>query len=317
MQFRTLGRTGLEVSRVGLGTGGPSRIGQWTHGDETRMHELVHRALDLGINLIDTAADYSDSEEILGRALAGVSCDRYVLATKFNPDPSETDTIISPQQVIDSCERSLKRMQVDCIDVYQFHGLVPSNYRAAVDQLYPTVERLREQGKIRFIGVTEYFYRDPGHEMLVTALDEDIWDTIMVKYGILNMAAERDVLPRALAQNVGVMNMSAVRKRMTRPDDLKEIVGRWKREGLLAEDALPEDDPLGFLVHDRIESVVAAGYKFGAAPEAVSSVLVGTGNIAHLEANTETILGGPLPDDDVERLRSLFGGIAETERESA
>ena len=87
MDYRTLGRTGLEVSRVSLGTGGPSRLGQRTHGDEQQSHRVVQRALDLGINLIDTAANYSDSEEILGRALKSIPRDRYILGTKFEPAP--------------------------------------------------------------------------------------------------------------------------------------------------------------------------------------------------------------------------------------
>ena len=71
------------------------------------------------------------------------------------------------------------------------------------------LDRHLRQGKIRFIGVTEYFYKDPSHQMLELALAEDIWDTIMVKYGILNMSADRTVLPLARERNVGVINMSA------------------------------------------------------------------------------------------------------------
>ncbi len=313
MKFRTLGRTGLEVSLVSLGTGGPSRIGQRTHRDEAESHAVIHRALDLGVNLIDTAADYSDSEAILGRALAKVDRDRYLIATKFNPDPGGNDDIISPAQLIESCERSLHRLKADCLDIYQFHGLVPSNYRLGVDRLYPTVEKLREQGKIRFIGVTEYFFRDPDHRMLLQALEDDIWDTIMVKYGILNLSAEWEVLPLAQKNNVGVMNMSAVRVKMTRPAELEKTIARWKQEGLIPDDALPDRNPLGFLIHDEVKSVVAAGYKFGGGHEAVSTVVIGTGNVAHLEENIATILGSPLSEDDARRIREVFGGLAESE----
>ncbi len=134
MKYRTLGRTGLDVSLASLGSGGPSRIGQRTHQDEATSHRVVHRALDLGINLIDTAADYSDSEAILGRALSEVPRDTYTIATKFNPDPNENSDIIKPNQVVESCERSLRNLNVDVIDIYQFHGLVPANYQRAVEQ---------------------------------------------------------------------------------------------------------------------------------------------------------------------------------------
>lgn len=313
MKYQTLGRTGLKVSLVSLGTGGPSRIGQSTHGDESRGHEVIHRALDLGINLIDTAAAYGDSEEILGRALSDVPRDRYLLATKFTPTLDDGDEPITPEQLVESCERSLKRLKTDVIDIYQFHGLVPSNYRTAVDRLYPTLELLRDQGKIRFTGVTEYFFRDADHQMLHSALEDDIWDTIMVKYGMLNMSAEWKVLPLAEQKNVGVMNMSAVRVKMTRPEELERTVGRWKDAGLIAADALPDRDPLAFLVHDGVNSVVEAGYKFGVGHPAISTLLIGTGNVAHLEENVETILGDPLPSTDADRIRSVFGSFAESE----
>lgn len=313
MKYRTLGRTGLEVSLVGLGTGGPSRIGQRTHSDEVTSHRVIHQALDLGINLIDTAADYSDSELILGRALMDVPRSQYLLATKFNPSPAENDAIISPQSLIDSCERSLKRLQVETIDVYQFHGLVPSNYRTAVDRLYPTIEKLRDAGKIRFVGVTEYFFRDPDHQMLTAALDDDIWDTIMVKYGILNVTAEKAILPRAKQQNVGVFNMSAVRVKLTRAEELARTLSQWKQSGLIAAEALSDDGPLDFLIHDDVTSIVQAGYKFGIGHDAISSLLIGTGNVEHLAENVETILGPPLPEADAAKIRSIFGDIVESE----
>ena len=315
LKYRTLGRTGLSISCVSLGTGGPSRIGQSTHGDEATSHRVIHRALELGINLFDTAADYSDSEAILGRALTDIPRDQYFVATKFAPttEGDQGGRIISPRQVVESCERSLKRLQIDEIDVFQFHGVLPDNYHECVDQLFPAVEQLKTQGKIRFIGITEYFHKDPSHQMIEMALKEDVWDTMMIKYGILNQSAEAVVLPRAKRQNVGVFNMSAVRSRLSRQDQLEAIIGRWRLAGLVPHDGLPEKDPLAFLVHDSVKSVVAAGYKFGIEPEAISCLLVGTGNVAHLEENVATVLGSPIPTEDSARLRDLFGAIAETE----
>ena len=170
MQYRTLGRTNLEVSFVSLGTGGPSRLGQNTHSDDLQSCRVVHEALSHGINLFDTAAAYSESEVLLGRALAEVPRDEYILATKFTPMSKATGVAISPGELVRACEKSLSRLGVEVIDIYQFHGLVPDNYRVTVDRLYPTMEQLQEAGKIRFIGVTEYFFKDPGHEMLRMAL---------------------------------------------------------------------------------------------------------------------------------------------------
>src|SRR6266545_5120954 len=85
MQYRRFGRTGLDVSVMGLGSGGPSQLGQGSGVVEADAHRVVRRALELGINLIDTAADYRESEAILGRALRGAKRDSYILCTKFTP----------------------------------------------------------------------------------------------------------------------------------------------------------------------------------------------------------------------------------------
>ena len=313
MEYRSLGNTGLEVSRVSLGTGGPSRLGQRTHGDEVRSHAVVRAALDAGINLFDTAAAYSDSEGILGRALTGVPRDNYLLATKCVVRDEQTNDIITGEAFVESCEKSLRQLDVDEIDIFQFHGLEPYNYATAVERLFPVAEELQRAGKIRLIGVTEYFYRDPGHEMLRQALADNIWSTIMVKYGILNMTAADHVFPLAEKQGVGVFNMSPVRLRLTRTEKLEELISEWKQLGLIAADALPDKDPLGFVVGNGVGSVIEAGYKFGAAHSAISSVVVGTGDTEHLRDNIETINGPPLDDRVCDKLRSIFGSIAETE----
>ena len=301
---------------MGLGTGGPSRLGQKTHADDQTSCRVVHEAITHGINLFDTAAAYSESEVLLGRALADISRDENILATKFTPMNKATGEAISPGELVNACEKSLTRLGVEVIDIYQFHGLVPDNYRIAVDRLYPTMEQLQEAGKIRFIGITEYFFKDPGHEMLRMALEDDIWATIMVKYGILNMAAADHVLPAAAEQNVGVFNMSPVRVKLTRPGELEKIIARWKTRGWIEEDALNESGPLDFTLSEEVASVIQAGYKFGSKHDAISSVVIGTGNPQHVRENVDTILGNPLPVAVMEKLRKVFSGIVDTEGDS-
>ena len=130
------------------------------------------------------------------------------------------------------------------------------------------------------------------------------------------MSAAGVVLPAAAQRNVGVFNMSPVRVKLTRPGELEKIVARWKMSGWIDEDALEEHGPLDFTLSDEVESVVQAGYKFGADHDAISSVVMGTGNPDHVGENIETILGNPLPAAVMEKLRTVFSGIVDTEGDS-
>jgi L-galactose dehydrogenase len=316
MQYRDLGRTGLRVSLAGLGTGGDSRLGQSTHKDASESHRVVRRALDLGINLIDTAPVYMESERLLGEALAGVPRDSYILATKVTP--RHEGALASPERINASLEESLRRLQTDYVDLFLFHGVTRAEYPGIRDQLRPVAEQLRSQGKVRFIGVTEPMpgapltdgaSEDAGHEMVVQAAQDGVWDAVMLKYGALDQSAERTALPAAAAAGLGVLNMSPVRGAMVNRDQLRELLAEWKRLELVDPSALPDGDSLEFLVHDGTPSVSAAGYRFVAENPAISTVLVGTGNAEHLEDSVAAILSGPLPSADSARLRQLFDGV--------
>jgi L-galactose dehydrogenase len=124
MQYRTLGRGGLKVSLLGLGSGGASQLGQRYHLSPGETDRLVKRALEAGVNLIDTAPTYSQSEALLGQALSGVPRDQYVLCSKFQPHAAG-NLLHSPSDLRASLEGSLRALRTDFIDVFNLHGIGP------------------------------------------------------------------------------------------------------------------------------------------------------------------------------------------------
>ena len=312
MLYRTLGRTGLEVSLLSLGSGGAKQLGQADGLTQDQQTAIVRRALDLGVNSIDTSAGYGDSEVILGMALKGVARDSYIIGTKWN---AEIDGEVGeePQLLLDSVEDSLRKLGTDYIDVMYFHGPMADQVPVVVERFYPTMEQLRDQGKIRFIALSTRYAADPPQAAAEVALKTSpkLWDVIMLKYGILNQYPAKEMLPLAIEHGVGIMNMASVRVKLPDPELLKELMADWKTAGYISEDSVPEDDPLGWLVHDDVDSVISAAYKFAAEHPAVSTVITGTSQIAHLEANAAALEKPSLSAADSQRVKDLFGDIVE------
>ena len=312
MEYRTLGKTGLKVSLASFGTGGPSQFGQHKGLEQKQQTALIRRCLDLGVNLFDTHEAYGSSEELLGEALRGVPRDSYYLVTKwaYHRDGGEVQDATAFSA---SVERSLSRLNTDYVDVMMIHGILAAEYDSVVERFLPTLERLREQGKIRFKGFSTRYIADPAQEILPVALRSDAarWDVVMLKYGILNQIAAKEALPLAMEHNIGVLNMASVRIKLPVPALLEELIAEWKDKGHIPNDRLPSRDPLGWLVHDDVDSVVSAAYKFGADHPAIGSVITGTSTMEHLNANIAALEKPRLPDADSARLRSLFGDITE------
>lgn len=308
MEYRRLGRTNLDVSLLGLGSGGPSQLGQKSGVAESDVRTLIDTALGLGINLIDTAAAYAGSEAILGRALKGRLRESYVLCTKTSPTVREGSRARprTAQELVDSLDQSLQRLQTNVIDVFQIHAVTPDTYGHTRDELVPELLRQRGLGKIRHLGITEAFASDHERSALKSALADDLWDTILVGYNLLTPGPEDDVLPLARDKDVGVLVMCAVRRKIANQPDLEALVASLKCDGLIATDALPDQTPLDWLLHDGIERVTDAAYKYTANTPLVHSVLTGTANVEHLRQNVEAVLGPPLPQADRDRLKAIF-----------
>ena len=224
MNYRNLGSTGLKVSVVGLGCGGPSRLGQRAGMSPDHSANLVRKALDLGVNLLDTAETYG-TEEIVGAALRDVPRDRVVLSAKKTlPEPDDPDPAGTIRSGLDA---SLKRLGTDYVDIYHLHGVGAAGYDFAANVLAPVVTGLKEAGKIRAVGITEEFPANPRHEMLERGLHDPWWDVVMVGFNLLNPSARRSVFPLTLENGVGTLVMFAVRRALSQPAQLRSCSGRW------------------------------------------------------------------------------------------
>jgi len=307
MDYTTLGRTGLRVSVAGLGCGGPSRLGQSTGRSEDESIAVVKTAIDSGINLLDTAEVYG-TEEIVGKAIAGIGRDDVVVATKAWWQNREGG-IRSASGLGRSLDRSLENLQTDRVDIYFLHGVTPDVYEDVRDALVPALERFRADGKVRFIGVTEHFGSDTRHEMLRRALHDDWIDVVMLGFSILNQSARDTVFPLTREKGVGTLDMFAVRRALSRPEDLRALVADLSRSGLL-DGELDPDDPLGFLVHEGgAVGTVDAAYRFCRDEPGIDVVLTGTGSIEHLKENVTSLERPSLPDADLARLRDVFARV--------
>jgi L-galactose dehydrogenase len=308
MEYTVLGRTGLRVSVAGLGCGGPSRLGLRNDAQSAdRAVALVRQAIDLGVNFLDTAQAYG-TEPIVGKAIAGIPRDRLVISTKKTlppPDHADPET-----EVRRGLEESLKLLGTDYIDVYHVHGVEPKDYDFAKKRLVPVMTRLCEQGKIRFIGVTEAFVPDPSHRMLQQSLGDQLWDVVMAGFNLLNPSARKSVFPMTTANGVGVLAMFAVRRALSQPERLKGIVHDLIDRGVLSRDALNLDAPLDFVLGDGgAATLPEAAYRFCRHEPGIDVVLTGTGNPAHLKSNIESILKPALPQSVLRRLDEVFGAV--------
>jgi aryl-alcohol dehydrogenase-like predicted oxidoreductase len=313
MEYRRFGRTDLQVSAIALGSGGPNRFGQRVGIPEAHIHRLVRHALELGINLFDTSPGYSDSELILGRALAGVARDRYHLSTKVVIDDAVTGEHPAPvQQVVASVEASLRRLRVDHVDVLLLAGWPqPGAYRRIVEETIPALRRLQEQGKLRFLSSSEVSAYDGAHAYLTLGLRDELFDSVMVAYNMINQCAEREVFPLCRKRDVGTQVMFAVRRLFPDPVRVGETLAELERKQIVAAGALPAGDPFDWLLDSRTPDLISAAYKFCAAHPAVSTVMTGTNDIRHLERNVAAVTGPPLPAEVMQRLRATFFGVTE------
>jgi aryl-alcohol dehydrogenase-like predicted oxidoreductase len=328
VEKRRFGRTGLDLSVLGFGCGAVG--GLMIKGDPADQERAVWRALELGINYFDTAQMYGNgqSETNLGRVLRALKPDCYV-GTKVRLPPTERGRI--GQAIAASLEASLKRLQRDSVDLFQFHNAIVGTTSGAdfgadvvLDEVVPAFERLRDQGKCRFFGITANGETPALHRVV----DARRFDTGQVSFNLLNPSPAGPVPAGYPAQDYG--NLLA----HLRAADMGVIVIRVLAGGAIS--GTEERHPLGSpppapigsgasysrdverarrflpLVRDgHADSLVEASIRYVIAQPAVSTVLVGFSTMEQLEYAARAIDKGPLPPAALDRIaeiqRSLVG----------
>ena len=295
MQHRPFGRTGWQVSEIGIGTWAMG--GWWGPLDDRRSLAALRLALELGVNFIDTALVYGDGhgERLIAKVLKGRASRKPVyVATKIPPKNLEwparaTTPLVAafPASWIVRCtEQSLRNLRVDCIDLQQFH--VWTDRWLADSEWYETVQRLKQQGKIRQFGVSINDH-EPGSALELVR--SGLVDAVQVIYNIFDQAPAEQLLPLCRAKKVGVIvrvpldeggltgtltpatafHVDDWRNRYFRGDRLRETAERAGR--------------LQFLIRDEITSLAQAALKFSLSHPAVSTVIAGMRRPEHVQAN--------------------------------
>lgn len=305
MDYRPLGNTGLTVSVAGLGCGGNSRLGLGRGASFEECVAVVHTAIETGVNFLDTAEVYG-TEEIVGAAVRAYDRDKLVISTKaiFRGSDDTAETVTR------KVEASLKRLGLDHVDVFHFHAVGPESYAHHRDVLAPALLRLKEQGKVRNIGITETGPRDPEQKMLAMAIEESPWEVIMLAYSLMNQGARRSVFPVTERRGIGTLLMFVVRNIFSNDAYRRDVFAKLVEQGQLDASIVANGDPLAFLVTEGgAKSITDAAYRYARHEQGADVILFGTGNKAHVRANVESILRPALPAPVIERLHATFGHL--------
>jgi aryl-alcohol dehydrogenase-like predicted oxidoreductase len=318
MEYRTLGRTGLKVSALCLGT---MTFG-WT-ADEATAHRILSAAVDAGINFIDTADIYpywapgawaGRTEEIIGRWLKGQRREALVIATKVRGPmgPGPNDQGLSRKHIFDAVEGSLRRLGTDYIDLYQVHW---PDEETPLDETLRALDDLVRQGKVRYIGASNF----PAW-LLCKALwisDKHGWarfDSLQPHYNLLHRAEfERELMPLCRDQGLGVIPYSPLaggfltgkyRRDAPPPSGSRGAVSEWLRRYL--------QDPRAWQVLEEVERIAR---ELGKTPAqvalawllrnpTVTSPIIGASTVEQLQELLSAV-GWSLPEEIAQRLDML------------
>ena len=331
METRTLGRTGLAVSVLGFGCGAVG--GLMVRGNPSDQERAVARAIELGINYFDTAAMYGngESERNLGRVMKSLKPDIFV-GTKVRVPDGERSRIGAA--ITASLDASLQRLQLDHVDLFQLHNHITEDAsdggftpETVLGEVIPAFERLREQGKTRFCGITAVGDTPALHRVV----DARAFETAQVSYNLLNASAGAAVstgypahdfgnlLARTKSADMGVINIRVLAAGALSGTEDRHPLGSPSVEPIGSGGSYRTDvgrarrlEPL--IREGHAESLVDAALRFAIANDAVSTVLVGYSTLDQLEFAARSISKGPLSRVGLDRLAELQRGFVGEQR---
>jgi len=308
MKYRTLGKTGLRVSIVGLGT--MVHAGHFGPMKDSESLEAIETALELGVNFIDTSDAYGAGygETLLGNAFKGKR-DKIVIATKGGNvmvGPNRGKRIFEPDYISRVMDESLRRLQTDYIDLYQLHNpTVEVIERGAV---WEVLERAKKAGKIRHYGVSIN-----SMEEGTAAVKDGRAETIQVEYNLLAQEPAETFFPAAQQANIGVIARVPLKRgiltgKLKQSDEQRfqgEDVRARSFKGEAFAQELAKAEQLKFLAHGPVQSLGQAAIAFCIAHPAVSLVIPGARNAEQMRENASAA-DVEIPAADLNKISDLW-----------
>ena len=331
MEMRVYGRTGMRLSVLGFGCGAVG--GLMVRGDPLDQERAVARAIEAGVNYFDTAVQYGDgeSEKNLGRILQKLKPANVVVGTKVRLPPGDRGRI--GDAITKSLEASLARLRLDRVDIFHLHNSITAtgggpalSVRQVLGEVVPAFERLRQQGKTRFLGITAVGDTAALHQVI----DSRAFDSAQVAYNMLNPSAAVALPPNYPAQDYGrlfdhtqVAGVGVIGIRVLAGGALS---GSAERHPI----ASPPPEPIGSAMRydadieraGRLAPLVQEGFaaslteaatRFVLSHPAVGTILVGIATPQEFEDALAAVQKGPLPHAALDRLSTLrqtFAGEA-------
>jgi aryl-alcohol dehydrogenase-like predicted oxidoreductase len=313
MNYRKLGKTGITVSEIGYGAWGIGKTG-WIGASDEESVKALHRAVDLGLNFIDTALAYGKghSERLVGRLTKERSETIYV-ATKIPPKNGQwpAQSGVSPaevfpaQHVIDCTEESLKNLGMESVDVQQFH--VWSDEWVDQGDWLQAIQKLKKEGKIKHFGVS---INDFQPENAIKLIETGVVDTVQVIYNIFEQSPEDRLFPACERYQVGVIvrvaldeggltgkitpdttfEASDFRSRYFRGDRKKQVYERVQK--------------IASNLNITLEQLAETALRYVLSHPAVSTVIPGMRSVRNVERNCQMGDGHGLPKDQIEKLKA-------------